>query len=991
MKMTSSVRASPRRWWMEAIVSNPVLLMVSFALISLPVEGRSVLGIDLGSEFMKVALVRSGSPLEIVTNQHSKRKTEQLVLFDQGQRFYGADANGLLQRKAQLTPCSMTEFLGRDLSHPNVQAFVDRHFPVTPKYNETRKGLTLTIPKAGEFTPEELVAMVLRHAVEISVEYAKSAGSTIPPPVDVVLTVPCYYTHVERKALLDAAHLAGLNVLTLLDVTTAAALHYAHDKNFENDQVFLFYNMGAVSLQVQIVRFYQYEQKQGFGKPKPVPALQVLAKSWDSTLGGLAWDHVLVEYLADEFNKLWRKASGDEKKDIRSIQRPMTKLFLAANKAKQVLSANSEYPVQLDGLHDDVSLRLTLTRQLFDDLMQPLLDRAVKPVLDVLARANMTVANLTGLELLGGGMRVPSVQSKLAEVLAPLELGLHMNSDESMALGAAFVGANISTAFRVRQVGMSDLTPFAQQITLANMEGGEEQQGGLGWFSKFRKTSEKKNTVEGDEEDWSKKAVLFSADSRLGVKKTIAFTHDKDVHCSLDYIDSEPPVPLADPKLERFEISGVAEFAKELKEDKKLEGKPKVTLQFELTQSGITALVKAEATMEENYTVEEEVEVDDGLDAGNATAGEAKRDQSKKGKEDKADQKKKKKKNGADAKSETTADNTTEKPSDNTTEKASDNTTSGNSTESSKESPKKKKTIKVQKEKKRVHRRTLKVSTYYEGKIQPHWDELFDASKAKLAAMDKRDKDRMLLEEAKNRVESYMFMVKNKLVDDEEELAKVSTEEQREVCRKLASDTEHWLEEEGYSANLATLEDKFVELSAPFDKILLRLKETTERPQMVKKMEEVLAQVEALLKTWETSMPQVTVEERQKVMDRISLVRANITALEELQASKAPHEDPVYVSTDLPPKLQPVEALVQRLAKKPKPKAPPVQKDKNNTNTTATNETSGANESTASETNKTTTDSENSTKGNESSSDGKGAGTTNTTADAEEVVKSDEL
>ena len=87
--------------------------------------------------------------------------------------------------------------------------------------------------------------MVLQHAVEISVKYAQESGSEIPPPSDIVLTVPSYCTQIERKALLDAADVAGLNVLTLIDETTAAALHYAMDKNFEEDQIFLFYNLGG--------------------------------------------------------------------------------------------------------------------------------------------------------------------------------------------------------------------------------------------------------------------------------------------------------------------------------------------------------------------------------------------------------------------------------------------------------------------------------------------------------------------------------------------------------------------------------------------------------------------------------------------------------------------------------------------------------------------------------------------------------------------------
>ena len=85
------------------------------------VNAKAILGVDLGSLYMKVALVQRGAPLEIVTNLHSKRKTEQMILFDQGARFYGADANGLLARKPTKTPSGMTVVLGRDDEHPAVK------------------------------------------------------------------------------------------------------------------------------------------------------------------------------------------------------------------------------------------------------------------------------------------------------------------------------------------------------------------------------------------------------------------------------------------------------------------------------------------------------------------------------------------------------------------------------------------------------------------------------------------------------------------------------------------------------------------------------------------------------------------------------------------------------------------------------------------------------------------------------------------------------
>jgi hypoxia up-regulated 1 len=443
--------------------------------------------------------------------------------------------------------------------------------------------------------------MVLSHAVDISVAYAAEGGSTIAPPRDIVLTTPSYATMAERRALLDAAALADMNVLTLIDENTAAALHFAMDKNFEEkEQLLLFYNMGASSLQVSVIRFFNYEQPQKYGKPKSVPALEVLGKAWDATCGGEAFDHLLVEYLVEQFNSAWHKANpAAANQDVRSFPRAMTKLRIQANKIKHVLSANAEIPVYMDAVHDEVSLQTHLTRTQMEELGQSLLKRSIQPIHDALAAANKTIADLTGMELIGGGMRIPLVQQALKEAVGEtLDLGMHINSDESFALGAAFVGANISTAFRVRQVGMTDVNPFAISVSLTDLPSAAAAK-------------------DDQKEEWSKQATVFKAFGKVGVKKTIAFTHDRDIHCGLDYVASDSLPAGTELSLVRYNITGVVDFAKEM-EEKGL-GKPKVSLQFELSASGITSLIKAEAAVEETYTVQEEVEVDDDDAASNST------------------------------------------------------------------------------------------------------------------------------------------------------------------------------------------------------------------------------------------------------------------------------------------------------------------------------------------------------------------------------------
>jgi len=413
---------------------------------------------------------------------------------------------------------------------------------VTPFYNETRHGLSIAIDGLEDtYTPEELVAMVLSHTQDMTQAYMGELGKDAQSaPRDCVLTIPSFYTVHERRALLDAAALAELNVLGLIEENTAAALHYAMDKQFPEDKVILFYNMGGTAVQVSIVKFYNYNiTTAGSTKPKTVGALEVISKAWDSTVGGQSFDHVITDYLAEQFNEQWNKQRNDnQKKDIRTIPRAMTKLRLQANKIKHVLSANQEIPVFVDSLYDDCSLNTKLTRKQLEEMSAALIERATKPIYQALKYSNFTIDDINEVEMIGGGMRIPRIQADLKASLNGMELGMHINADESMALGAAFHGANLSTAFRVRHVGLQDVNPFPITITLSELGTIAAAAGEGGTFS-GRKTNDAKHEDDDDDAPWGKHATILKAFGKVGVRKTIAFTHDKDIHCSLDYEESD--------------------------------------------------------------------------------------------------------------------------------------------------------------------------------------------------------------------------------------------------------------------------------------------------------------------------------------------------------------------------------------------------------------------------------------------------------------------
>lgn len=193
-------------------------------------------------------------------------------------------------------------------------------------------------------------------------------------------------------------------------------------------------------------------------------------------------------------------------------------------------------------------------------------------------------------------------------------------------------------------------------------------------------------------------------------------------------------------------------------------------------------------------------------------------------------------------------------------------------------------------------------------------------SKAKLEYLAQKDRERIALEEAKNKVESYIYYIKNKMSDDEKEIATVTTEEQRTSILNLATTSEDWLYDDGYDADLATFEDKYVELSEPAEAIFTRLSELKLRPNAGVELKKKLQKIEDLMLKWETDKPQITQEEREEVMELVNNARKWLDDMEMKQASTPAYETPVYFSQDVPKQAKPIETLVAKLNKRPKPK-----------------------------------------------------------------------
>ncbi|KAI1234268.1 hypothetical protein IHE44_0003986 [Lamprotornis superbus] len=259
------------------------------------------------------------------------------------------------------------------------------------------------------------------------------------------IKVPCFYTDAERRSVMDATQIAGLNCLRLINETTAVALAYGIYKQDlpaleEKPRNVVFVDMGHSAYQVSVCAFNK-------GK------LKVLATAFDTTLGGRKFDEVLVEYFCEEFGKKY-------KLDIKSKIRALLRLYQECERLKKLMSANaSDLPMNIECFMNDIDVSGTMNRSKFLEMCEGLLARVEPPLRSVLDQAKLRKEDIYAVEIVGGTTRIPAVKEKISKFFGK-EVSTTLNADEAVARGCALQCAILSPAFKVREFSITDLIPY---------------------------------------------------------------------------------------------------------------------------------------------------------------------------------------------------------------------------------------------------------------------------------------------------------------------------------------------------------------------------------------------------------------------------------------------------------------------------------------------------------------------------------------------------
>jgi len=372
------------------------------------------------------------------------RTTPSYVAFTDSERLIGDAAKNQTAMNPINTVFDAKRLIGRKFSDPQVQGDI-KDWPFKVKSGDAEKPM-ISVEFHGEqkeFSAEEISSMILVKMKEVAEAYL---GKEVK---NAVVTVPAYFNDSQRQATKDAAVIAGINCMRIINEPTAAAIAYGLDKKAENggaERNVLIFDLGGGTFDVSLLTI-----EEGI--------FEVKATAGDTHLGGEDFDQRLMNHFVQEFKR-------KHKKDITGNPRALRRLRTACERAKRTLSSTAQTSIEIDSLFEGVDFYTSITRARFEELNMDLFRKCMEPVEKCLRDSKMDKSSVHEIVMVGGSTRIPKVQSLLVDFFNGKELCKSINPDEAVAYGAAVQAAILSGEGneKVQDLLLLDVSPLSMGL-----------------------------------------------------------------------------------------------------------------------------------------------------------------------------------------------------------------------------------------------------------------------------------------------------------------------------------------------------------------------------------------------------------------------------------------------------------------------------------------------------------------------------------------------
>ncbi|CAN1164647.1 Luminal-binding protein [Linum perenne] len=403
-----------------------------------------VIGIDLGTTFSCVAVARNGI-IEIIANDQGNRTTPSSVAFSaaDSERLIGDSAKNQAALNPFRTIFDVKRLIGKNFEDEEVQRDM-RYLPYPVVNRDGKPYVEVDVKGKGKksFSPEEISAMVLTKMKETAELFLGK------PVVNAVVTVPAYFNDAQRKATKDAGTIAGLNVIRIINEPTAGALAYGlrNHTNMVSKKKILVYDLGGGTFDVSVLEVEN-------------DLFEVLATGGDTHLGGGDFDQRVMDYFINLIKRKYQVDISGEKK-------AMGKLRRECERAKRVLSSQTQVRVEIDSLIQGIDFSEPLTRAKFEELNLDLFKKTMEVVKETLVDAKIEKSEIDEIVLVGGSTRILRVREMLKQMFNGKEPSNKVNPDEAVAYGAAVLGATLTDEPTAPDVTLLDVTPLSLGVAI---------------------------------------------------------------------------------------------------------------------------------------------------------------------------------------------------------------------------------------------------------------------------------------------------------------------------------------------------------------------------------------------------------------------------------------------------------------------------------------------------------------------------------------------